>query len=307
MQEYKRIQSDNIFQSVENLPMSVTCLGNDLILSDDFDRKENYLKDELDFLVSGNNKAANIFGIIVCLNGYIEIEWGGKKFIMEAGDMMFLSSGSIGGLTSYSPDVRSLSILVHEDFFMPDLAPSESADFHSDILVKPYCSVGDEGLESIKTLYLQIKQVLQHQERIRYVRRIVIGLLQTLTFTCLSIFHGDEESRNTFSGKSRQDSIYQHFIKLAQIHYAQHHDIKFYADKLCITPKYLSQIVHKSSGKHAKDFLEDYRLNEAKSLLKSQQYNVNEVSEMLSFATSSHFCQYFKKNMGMTPMQYQKG
>lgn len=80
MQEYKRIQSDNIFQSVENLPMSVTCLGNDLILSDDFDRKENYLKDELDFLVSGNIKAANIFGIIVCLNGYIEIEWGGKKF-----------------------------------------------------------------------------------------------------------------------------------------------------------------------------------------------------------------------------------
>ena len=78
MQEYKRIQSDNIFQSVESLPMSVTCLGNVLILSDDFDRKENYLKEELDFLVSGNIKAANIFGIILCLNGYIEIEWGGK-------------------------------------------------------------------------------------------------------------------------------------------------------------------------------------------------------------------------------------
>lgn len=220
--------------------------------------------------------------------------------------MTFLSSGSIGGLTSYSPDVRSLSILVHEDFFMPDLAPSESADFHSDILVKPYCSVGDEGRDSIKTLYLQIKQVLQNQNRIRYVRRIVIGLLQALTFTCLSIFHGDVESRNTFSGKSRQDSIYQQFIKLVQIHYAQHHDIKFYADKLCITPKYLSQIVHKSSGKHAKDLLEDYRLNEAKSLLKSQQYNVNEVSEMLSFATPSHFCQYFKKKTSMTPLQYQR-
>lgn len=226
---------------------------------------------------------------------------------MEAGDMMFLSSGSIGGLVSYSPDVRSLCILVHEDFFMPDLAPSESADFHSEILVKPYCSVGDEGRESIKTLYLQVKLVLQNQDRIRYVRRIVIGLLQAFTFTCLSIFNGDDESRHTISGKSRQDSIYQQFIKLAQIHYAQHHDIKFYADKLCITPKYLSQIVHKSSGKHAKDLLEDYRLNEAKSLLKSQQYNVNEVSEMLSFATPSHFCQYFKKNMGMTPMQYQKG
>ena len=189
---------------------------------------------------------------------------------------------------------------------MPDLTPSESADFHSNLLVKPYCTVGDEGLESIMTLYRQIRLVLQNQDRITYVRRIVAGLLQSLTFICLSIFHGDVENRDTVTGKSRQDTIYQLFLKLVQIHYTQHHDIKFYANRLCITPKYLSMIVHKSSGKHAKKLLEDYRLNEAKSLLKSQKYNVNEISEMLSFATPSHFCQYFKKNTGMTPLQYQK-
>lgn len=307
MQESKKIQSDSIFQSIGQLPMSITRLGKDLILCDDFDREKNYLKDELDFLVSGNIKATNLFGIVVCLKGYIEIEWGGKTFVMEPGDMTFLRSGSIGGLINYSYNVRSLCILAHEDFFMPDMTPAESADFHSKILVKPYCAVGDEGLETIRTLYFQIKKTLQRQDRIAYVRRIVTGMLQSLTFICLSIFHGDVESRDTVAGKSHQDSVYQLFLKLVQIHYTKHHDVKYYADKLCITPKYLSQIVHQSSGKHAKGLLEDYRLNEAKSLLKSQKFNVNEISEMLSFATPSHFCQYFKKKTNMTPLQYQKG
>lgn len=306
MQESSKIQSDNLFQFVEKTPMSITRLGEDLILCDDLDREENYTKEELDFLVSGNIKAKNLFGIVLCLRGYIEIEWGGMNFMLEPGEMTFLSSGSIGGLVNYSYNVRSLCILAHEDFFSPDLTPAESADFHSNVLVKPYCYVGDEGVESIRTLYLQIKLILQNQDRIAYVRRIANGMLQSLTFICLSIFHGDVVSRDTHTGKTHQDSVYQLFLKLVQMHYTQHHDIKFYANRLCISPKYLSQIVHKSSGKHAKTLLEDYRLNEAKSLLKSQKYNVNEVSEMLSFATPSHFCQYFKKRTKMTPLQYQK-
>lgn len=307
MQESQKIQSDNIFQSVEQAPMSITRLGKELILCDDFDREENYQKGELDFLVSGNIKASNLFGIVVCLRGLIEIEWGGRIFKLEPGEMTFLRSGSIGGLVNYSYNVRSMCILAHEDFFMPDLTPTESADFHSNVLVKPYCYVGDEGLESIRTLYLQIKLILQSQDRIAYVRRIVTGMLQSLTFICLSIFHGDVVSRDTLTGRTHQDSVYQLFLKLVQIHYTQHHDIKFNANRLCISPKYLSQIVHQSSGKHAKTLLEEYRLNEAKSLLKSQKYNVNEVSEMLNFATPSHFCQYFKKKTKMTPLQYQKG
>lgn len=307
MKESNKIQSDNIFMSIEKLPMSITRLGKELILCDDIDREDNYLKDELDFLVSGSIKATNLFGIVVCLRGYIEIEWGGKTFIMEPGDMTFLRSGSIGGLVNYSYNVRSFCILAQEDFFMPDMTPAESAEFHSKMLVKPYCYVGEEGLESIKTLYFQIKKTLQNQDRITYVRRIVTGMLQSLTFICLSIFQSDVESRKTIAEKSHQDSVYQLFLKLVQIHYTKHNDIKFYADKLCITPKYLSQIVHQSSGQHAKTLLEDYRLNEAKSLLKSQKYNVNEVSEMLSFASPSHFCQYFKKKTNMTPLQYQRG
>lgn len=306
MQQIHKIQSDNIFQSVENLPMSITCLGKDLILCDDISREENYTKEDFDFLVSGNIKATNLFGIVVCLQGYIEIEWGGITFRLEPGEMTFLRSGAIGGLVNYSYNVRSLCILAHEDFFMPDLTPNESADFHSNILLKPYCYVGDEGLDSILMLYRQIKLVLQNQERIVYVRRIVMGMLQSLTFVCLSIFHSDVTARDSFTSRSHQDSVYQRFLKLVQMHYTQHHDIKFYANRLCISPKYLSQIVQRASGKHAKTLLEDYRLNEAKSLLKSQRYTVNEVSEMLSFASPSHFCQYFKKKTQMTPLQYQK-
>lgn len=305
MRKKQTIQSDNILESVSNIPMSITRFGNDLILCDDLDREEDHDDDEIDFILSHIVKASNIFGIVVCLAGHIEIEWGCETFFLCAGDMTFLQSGSVGGLRSYSHDVRSMCILSHESFYKPQLTASDSASFCSEILLKPYCKLTDEGLQSVRSLYLQLKRVLEQQERIRYIQPIVLGLMQTITFLCLSIFHNSADVNGALKKTSNDADYYQRFLSLAQHHYNQHYDIKYYADKLCITPKYLSQLVCKASGLHAKEIIDNYRLNEAKLLLRSMRYNVNEVSEMLYFPSPSHFCRYFKRHTHLTPLQYQ--
>ena len=76
----------------------------------------------------------------------------------------------------------------------------------------------------------------------------------------------------------------------------------FRVDVIYVTQEFIEI----ASGLHAKDHIENFRLNEAKSLLRSQKHNVNEVSEMLSFTSPSHFCRYFKKATGQTPLQFQR-
>jgi YesN/AraC family two-component response regulator len=81
--------------------------------------------------------------------------------------------------------------------------------------------------------------------------------------------------------------------------------IGFYADCLCITPKYLSQIVYKTSGRYAGEYIHEHVIIKAKILIKSHVYSIQQISEMLHFTSPSFFGRYFKKATGYTPLQYQ--
>ena len=93
-------------------------------------------------------------------------------------------------------------------------------------------------------------------------------------------------------------------MQLLKEHYTTQRKIGFYADKLCMTPKYLSQVIHAVSGRHAGDWIRDYVILEAKALLKSRQYTIQQVSDMLNFPNQSFFGTYFKKTVGCSPLTY---
>lgn len=82
--------------------------------------------------------------------------------------------------------------------------------------------------------------------------------------------------------------------------------ISYYADKLCVTSKYLSQVVYKVSGRFAGDWITDFVILEAKALLKSRKYTVQQIADKLNFANQSFFGKYFKDKVGCSPSEYQK-
>ena len=78
----------------------------------------------------------------------------------------------------------------------------------------------------------------------------------------------------------------------------------FYADKLCLTPKYLSSVIHEVSGKFAGEWIDDHVVTLAKSLLTSSMKTIQEISYDLNFTTPSSFTKYFKRITGDTPREY---
>ena len=78
----------------------------------------------------------------------------------------------------------------------------------------------------------------------------------------------------------------------------------WYADRLCVSPKYFAQVIYKESGKYAKDWIRDYVIRAAKKMLKSGNYTVQEVSDALHFANQSFFGTYFKKAVGLSPKDF---
>lgn len=84
----------------------------------------------------------------------------------------------------------------------------------------------------------------------------------------------------------------------------KHRDLEFYADNLCISPKYFSHVVSKVTGCKCLSWIEDFAINKARQLLKSTDLSISQISYELNFAAPSDFCRYFRTRTGISPKSY---
>ena len=96
----------------------------------------------------------------------------------------------------------------------------------------------------------------------------------------------------------------EEIIKALHQHHKQERSPSFYADKLCMTPKYLSSILKQTTDCTLYHWITNFSLQEAKVLLKSSDMSIIQISEELNYPNSSFFARFFKKHTGMTPLQF---
>ena len=102
----------------------------------------------------------------------------------------------------------------------------------------------------------------------------------------------------------RPSDLYNRFLSLIAEHYQEAHDVGFYADRLCITSRYLSQVTDKVVGKTPKHVIADYVMSEAKVLLNSSRLTVQEIADKLGFSSQALFGRFFKSQEGCSPSAY---
>ena len=105
---------------------------------------------------------------------------------------------------------------------------------------------------------------------------------------------------------SSSRKLFNNFCKLLCEHCREHHEVKFYADRLCITPYYLSRITHRIFDVSPKELIDRQIVMEIKSLLTSTELSVKELAERYCFESSSYLGRYFRRHLGMTPSEYRQ-
>ena len=103
---------------------------------------------------------------------------------------------------------------------------------------------------------------------------------------------------------SRKSKYYAEFVRLLTANYAQHRSVEFYADRLCITPRYLSAICKELTGMTATESINNHVMVNARILLASTDMSVLQISEELNFPNPSFFSQFFKRHEGVVPKTY---
>ena len=96
---------------------------------------------------------------------------------------------------------------------------------------------------------------------------------------------------------------FQHFLDLLHSTDVKHRPVEWYANELCISPKYLSALCKKHSGKTANEWITEHVLEDIRYYLKQTDYSIKQICDLLGFPNTSFFGRYVKEHFGLTPLQ----
>ena len=102
----------------------------------------------------------------------------------------------------------------------------------------------------------------------------------------------------------RVEEIFIGFIRLLPHHFAERHDIAFYASALHITPVYLSRVVRQVTGRTVVDYINQMLLMEASFLLQTSGLSITQIADRLHFADTQSFSKFFLRMRGINPKRF---
>jgi len=155
-----------------------------------------------------------------------------------------------------------------------------------------------EQVKKMKSLFGLLKILKDEKDAIP-------GIVHSLLVLANS-FHSIQNGKPKNANVSRREQITQEFRKLVAQDFTRRKEVTYYATKLNITPKYLSEVLQVELGKSAKAFIDEFVIMEAKSLLRQTTMSIQEICHCLGFEDASHFTKSFKKLAKNTPTEYRK-
>lgn len=224
-----------------------------------------------------------------------------QEHTVQSPCVLVVMSGQIYETIEHSEDIEARAIVM-SDRFVQSLFPNSglSHPAYSAINENPVLPLknGSKVFDLFYSLMLDLASSPS-----------VTHSLDAAKYLTLTMFYGygfdaHEIQENSNSGSKRQELLYARFLELIKLHHKEEREVSFYADKLCISPKYLYMIVKNTIGHNVLDCIEDYVISEAKALLSSTNASIQEIAYELNFPSQSVFGKYFKRVTGMSPKSY---
>ena len=247
-------------------------------------------------------RVPDICGIAFCMRGSADIAMDGRMFHIAAGDMCAIFPNTLMQTFGRSSDFEC-RVLVVDASIRRAISVSAAMKIFLYIHEHPCTSLNPEEAEALRG-YMQSLYMLHKRPNHIYREEIAERLIIAFCYEVAAIYHRG----NAFEKeeRTRQEYIFYEFMELLAEHYTTERQVKFYADKLCISPKYFSSIVKSVSGKSAAEWITDMVIRNAVSMLADNRQTVQQVSNALNFPNPSFFAQYFKRATGKTPKEFRQ-
>lgn len=296
----------NIITLKRELPeTSQIGIGDDACL---FDIKYNGIDDKF-------SKPIRLVGnvMVFCVKGSVHMSVNLNEYDVKEGCLVVLTDRDIVKVEKGSDDdIRDLHwvvIAMSQNFLTNLRVDFRKIMSESVALIESPVLHLDQNIRGYFEDYLRLIGKIANSELPMYkdaVRSLISSMVSIAAGQWIADMNRlrDKKVVKLNSRSEHKTLIFRQFIKSVSENYTQQRQVIFYADQLCMSPKYLSKLIKDVSGKSAPEWIDSYVLLEAKHLLKYSDMPIKEIVFRLNFSNQTVFYKYFKAHTGMTPTEF---
>ncbi|SUJ25841.1 DNA-binding transcriptional regulator AraC [Sphingobacterium spiritivorum] len=244
------------------------------------------------------------YSLCICSEGSIHVHIDKKSHQISKDGIMVAAPSTIINFIEASEDFRMKLLFFDKSFLLKNFTDPFILDRMPLFNQQSYQIIQGDNTSGEKwralLTYLEKKTTETGPLKDEIIRTIIYYLLLQTSEIYL------QQDQRAESEVNALKDIYFDFSKLVQSEAKNHKDVNFYAEKLCISNKYLIRIVKEACGKTPHEIIDDALLKEAYMLLSQPSLNISAVAYHLQFSSVATFSRFFKKHSGLSPAQYKK-
>lgn len=259
-----------------------------------------------DHFIEGRTVRMKAFTVILCIDGTENGTVNLKEMSINKGSLLMTSPNNVLKIEAGYPTATVRGIMLSQDFMrMLQVDVKNSLPLFMRLAYNPLVNLTQEQQEDIER-YFDLLENISNNSDLAHRDEIVCGLLTSMFYRISDTYEQrpqvlDEKERSV---RNRREEYFAKFITLLSENFKRERTVGFYAEQMCVTPKYLSLLIKDFSGKSAAEWIDSYVITEAKTLLRYSTMSIQEVAYELNFSSQSFFGKYFKHLTGMSPSEY---
>ena len=241
-------------------------------------------------------------GFVVCEKGCFYFTVNGHSFVAKAGETVFIPSHSTFQIIKWSEGFAYQLLFYHIAPIREMLGSSVLAMQIRNTLSPGICDVWATGEEQTLCHYVKLMGCYPKQFHNAYEDHEQKLLLMALTYKLCAIFSRRLAQSEVEIGHRQE--IFFHLLQLVRQYYGSERSVSFYADKLCLSPKYLSSLTKEIAGKTVQEIIFQAVVKRSIFLMKNSNKTIQQIADELNFPNLSAFGTFFKKQTGFSPRNY---
>lgn len=254
--------------------------------------------------IENGSMQVNMVTVVACISGKLQVELNAITYTIQQNEILVCLPNSIIDNCMLSPDFDGAVLCLSQRGILEQISENEIWNKAFHFAESPIVQVSEESLNMFR-LYgsmLLEKVKMKHSP---FYKEIIVSIVKASLYELLANVKNESVSYGKGLTKQRE-VLFKRFIELLSTTRIKPRNVSWYAEQLCVTPKYLSTVCKQVSGKTAFDWINEYVLVDIRYWLKNTNKAVKEIADILEFPNISFFGKYCRVHFGMSPTEFRK-
>lgn len=278
---------------------------NDLIEIDYMDDGIAFHTDIRELPIENGSMRVNIFTVVACTCGKLQVELNTVSHTLRQNEILVCRPNDVIENCMLSPDFDGAVLCLSQRGILEQISECELWDKTFHLAENPIVRIGADSLRMFNLYGTTLMEKIK-MKRTSYYKEIIVSIVKAALYELLANVDNNQSTSYGRGLVKQREVLFKRFIDLLSKTRIKPRNVSWYANQLCVTPKYLSTVSKRVSGKTAFDWINEYVLVDIRFWLKNSNKTIKEVADLLNFPNNSFFGKYCRTHFGISPTEYRK-